>query len=125
MIFLLAGGFKLPDVRGFFEAQLQLLLPVPELGLKLTAVALPWLEILLGGLLLADWWKREVRLLVLLLNGVFLMVSVQAWIRGLEAACYCFGSGDGVGTDFAYASGRNFFLVITAAWLMWREFGKE
>ncbi|HDQ46292.1 MAG TPA: methylamine utilization MauE [bacterium] len=63
-------------------------------GLSLfVAVWLPAFEALLGLLLVAGVWRREAAFLnAALMTGFFILI-VQAFIRGLDVECGCFGAG--------------------------------
>lgn len=56
------------------------------------AYLVPWWEIVAGLGLIGGWGLRGAVRLLLLLNLAFLFVTLQAWARGLEADCGCFGS---------------------------------
>lgn len=56
------------------------------------AYLVPWLEISAGVCLIGSWWLRGAVRVLILLNLMFLFVTVQAWVRGLDADCGCFGS---------------------------------
>jgi uncharacterized membrane protein YphA (DoxX/SURF4 family) len=57
-----------------------------------TAIALPWVELAAGGLLLAGWRVRAGALLVAGMMAVFLAALVVALARGLDMSCGCFAS---------------------------------
>ncbi|MFZ0391916.1 MAG: MauE/DoxX family redox-associated membrane protein [Calditrichia bacterium] len=56
------------------------------------AVWVPFLEILLGLLLISGRWTAEALLLTLLLYLVFDAMILQAFLRGLDVTCGCFGN---------------------------------
>lgn len=118
LFLLVAGAAKLPDVRGFFEAMVRLQVPLPEPALTFAAVALPWLEVIVGLALFAGCWRMEALLLALLLCVTFVGVSWHAWARELEVVCSCFGSSSHEPTDFAAATARNLLLASAAGLLL-------
>lgn len=61
----------------------------------LAALWLPAFELLLGLLLLTGIWPRSATLLNCGLFFVFLILVVQAYARGLDIECGCFGSHSG------------------------------
>ena len=66
---------------------------LPDALINLTALVLPWLELLLGLCLLAGIWLPGA---VLTVNGlllVFLAALVFNLARGLDVNCGCFGAG--------------------------------
>jgi len=68
---------------------------LPDALINLTALVLPWLELLLGLCLLAGIWLPGA---VLAVNGlliVFLAALVFNLARGLDVNCGCFSTGSG------------------------------
>jgi uncharacterized membrane protein YphA (DoxX/SURF4 family) len=67
--------------------QWQVVGPVPS---NLVAVALPWVELLAGLLLLTGIWRRESALVVVLLLVVFLVAATSVMARGIDVEnCGC------------------------------------
>jgi uncharacterized membrane protein YphA (DoxX/SURF4 family) len=67
--------------------QWQVVGPVPS---NLVAVALPWVELFAGLLLLAGIWRRESALVVVLLLAVFLVAATSVMARGIDVEnCGC------------------------------------
>lgn len=121
-VLLWAGAAKAADARAFLDSLWQLELPLTASLLRLIAAVVPWLEIVVSLLLFADIWPREARLLALALTAAFLGVTLQAWFRGLDADCGCFGVG--TTTSPVSASARNTFLALVALWL-WLRFLRD
>lgn len=90
-IFVGAGAFKLVHPVAFYADLLAYGIGAPDWFFRSVAVVLPWLEILVGGLLLADWWPESVGFLVAGMCLVFVLALGQAILRGLELKCGCFG----------------------------------
>jgi rhodanese-related sulfurtransferase len=99
---------------------------LPDALINLTALVLPWLELLLGLGLLAGIWLPGA---VLLVNGlllVFLAAFVFNLARGLDVDCGCFGAG-GVGPPMAthwYLLRDAGFLAV-GAFLFYAVFGNR
>lgn len=89
-LFLYAGVLKALDVRAFADdvANYQLL---PGALVPVLAAALPWVEIGAGLALVVGRWSRAAALLVGALMAVFTVALVQAFARGIDLACGCFG----------------------------------
>jgi len=89
-LFLYAGVVKALDVRAFADdiANYQLL---PAVLVPLAAAAMPWVEIAAGAALVAGRWSRAAALLVGALMAVFTLALLQAFARGIDLACGCFG----------------------------------
>jgi putative oxidoreductase len=89
VVFIWAAISKLTDPLGFFMDLLGYRLPLPDSLLRVVAATLPWLECLLGLLLLAGLWLRWAICGVLLLCSAFVLCTGQAWVRGLDFSCGC------------------------------------
>lgn len=56
------------------------------------AYIVPWFEIIVGVSLITGWLARGASRGALGLTLLFIFVSGQAWVLGLDADCGCFGS---------------------------------
>lgn len=86
------------------------------------ALALPWVEIF-AGLAVIIGFGRAGGLLVL--NGllvVFLIAILQAWARGIDLKCGCFGPSDAT-SNYVELVLRDIVLLSVGGWLMWRKPG--
>jgi uncharacterized membrane protein YphA (DoxX/SURF4 family) len=91
-IFIYASAYKIPHPAAFAKDiyNYQIL---PDALINLTALVLPWLELLLGLCLLTGIWLPGA---VITANGLlvlFLASFVFNLSRGLDVNCGCFGSG--------------------------------
>ncbi|MEX2274381.1 MAG: MauE/DoxX family redox-associated membrane protein [Actinomycetota bacterium] len=66
---------------------------LPEAFVEPVAIILPWLEILLGVLLVLGLFTRAAGIASATLMGVFIAGMLQARARGLQIDCGCFGGG--------------------------------
>ncbi len=91
VLFLYAAVHKVADPAAFaLDVATYEILP---LGLvNLTAITLPWIEIVAGALLLAGLRVRPAAIVVAALMAVFLLALVLALVRGLDMSCGCFAS---------------------------------
>lgn len=89
-LLLWAAVSKLANPIEFLGSIYAYQLPLPKLLLQTAAVALPWLELLLGFLLLIGRWTGSCLMIALLLFVVFIAATGQAWLRGLNISCGCF-----------------------------------
>ncbi|HWR97614.1 MAG TPA: MauE/DoxX family redox-associated membrane protein [Candidatus Methanoperedens sp.] len=89
-IFLLSGLAKIADPVAFLFSLRQFrLLPGPlEAWL---ALVLPWLEFLLGLLLISGLLYRTAALMIAALNVFFACAILTVVARGIEIDCGCFG----------------------------------
>ncbi len=89
-VFLVSGLAKILDpIRFLFTLRAFRLLP--DILERLSAVCLPWLELLLGLALLMGLWHRAAALLLSLLNLAFMLAILSVMIRGIEIDCGCYG----------------------------------
>lgn len=87
--FLYASLGKIADPAGFAKAIDNYRL-VPDAGLGLLAVVLPWVEALAGLLLILGVLSAGSALIVSVLSAVFAGAIASALVRGLDVSCGCF-----------------------------------
>ena len=93
-------------------------LPLPDMLLRLGAMALPWAELLGGLLLLADLWRDAALAAALGLLVLFAAATGQAWARGLDISCGCFDLRlVGLGAQAAFLDSVRFAFVRNLALL--------
>lgn len=84
------------------------------------AHCLPWVEILLGFLLIIGVWPFAVSSAAILLLALFTFLTSQAWWRGLPIECGCMDF-SGIHPALAFletpagSTLRNLFLLMTTA----------
>jgi uncharacterized membrane protein YphA (DoxX/SURF4 family) len=88
-IFLYAGALKALDPVGF-AGQVAAYQLLPYAGNLVVAAALPYVELVVGLLLLGNRLVRPAALLLVVLNGIFIVALASAWARGLQIDCGCF-----------------------------------
>jgi uncharacterized membrane protein YphA (DoxX/SURF4 family) len=95
-LFLYAGFTKLypPEHRYLFEMALSSYRILPVAAVIAVAAVLPWLEILLGGLLISGWKLRYTASFASLLLLAFISITASTYFRRIEADCGCFGFGE-------------------------------
>ena len=91
VVFLVVAAGKIKDPRTFAE-QIQSFQMAPESFTNAMANLLPWLEAVCSLLLITGVWRREARVLVLLMLGMFLCAKFWAEYFDLKITCGCFGS---------------------------------
>lgn len=116
-VFLWAGVVKALDPLSFARsvAGYQLL---PQLGNLLVAAALPWVEIVVGTLLVAGRLVRPAALVAAWLNLLFMAAIVSVLARGLNVDCGCFGHDRATPPELALL--RDLLLLAAALWLLYR-----
>ncbi len=109
LVFLAAAVPKILDPAGF-AADIRNYDLVHRLLLNALAITLPWLEAVCALALLSGLLRPGAVLLVNLLLAVFLAGLIQAWYRGLDINCGCFGHG-GAAEPVAKAALRDLFFL--------------
>jgi len=89
-VFVYAGLLKALDVPTF-AGQVAAYQLLPYQWNYVVAAALPYIEILAGGLLIANLRVRAAALTVGGLCGLFIILLLSVLLRGLEIDCGCFG----------------------------------
>jgi uncharacterized membrane protein YphA (DoxX/SURF4 family) len=121
-VFLVSGVLKAIDPDATYVA-VRAYDVLPKAGVALVAGALPWLEIVLGLLLLAGIATRAVAVVSAALFVVFIAGVTQAWARGLSIDCGCFGGGGAVEpgqTTYGLELLRDAAFLLLAGWLVVR-----
>ncbi|MBR7742170.1 DoxX family membrane protein [Phycicoccus sp. BSK3Z-2] len=86
-------------------------------------LALPFVEIVLGVLLVLGLFTRPVAVVSTLLMVAFVVGIAQAWARGLTIDCGCFGGGGQIGeneTKYPQEIARDASFAAAGVWLWWR-----
>ena len=89
LIFIWAALSKIANPQDFYASTLAYRLPFPRELLALGAVILPWLELLCGLMLLSKVWSRAATAWAVILCLFFVVLTGQAWMRGLTISCGC------------------------------------
>ena len=92
-VFLYGGYTKLQAELQFASAIAGYRL-LPDKLILPVASYLPWLEIILGLLLLTGWYSRFVAGFAGALLAFFIIIMTITYFRGIEADCGCFGVGE-------------------------------
>jgi putative oxidoreductase len=114
-LFIFAGAAKAYD-PGVFAIEIQRYNLIPWITAALAAVYLPWLEIMVGALLILRWLEQGTLLLIACLLLVFTLALASATFRGLSIDCGCFGKAFAE-TGTIYPLVRNILLLALVAFL--------
>ncbi len=112
-VFLVAGALKFGHAPQF-AAQIAAFGILPQALVAPAAIALPFVEMLVGLYLVVGLFTRYAALAAFVLAFVFDAAIASAVIRGLALDCGCFGQGDKTVTSWAEV-GRDFVFVLLAA----------
>ena len=96
---------------------------MPDVVAGWVGLALPFVEIVLGVLLVLGLFTRVVAAVATLLMVAFVLGIAQAWARGLTIDCGCFGGGGRIGADetrYPQEIARDASFALAGAWLWWR-----
>lgn len=122
-IFIVAGIPKIMDTASFagmvYNYQL-----LPDWLINLTALFLPWLEVLVGALILTGLWLPGA---VILYNGLMISFIVALsfnMARGLDVSCGCFFNDPGDIIDFKTIA-RDGLILIGSLYLAYGIFFKK
>ena len=121
-VFLVSGVLKAVDPDATYVA-VRAYDVLPKAGVTLVAGILPWLEVVLGLLLLVGLATRVVAVASAGLLVVFIAGVTQAWARGRSIDCGCFGGGGAVDpgqTTYGLELLRDAGFLLMAAWLIVR-----
>lgn len=91
---------------------------LPDMLVNPAAIILPWLELILGVLLLAGQWLEGSLFLVNALMLVFWTALVVNAVRGIDIGCGCFSTAKESGGNMMWYIFRDGFFVLLslAAW---------
>ncbi len=117
-IFLWAGIAKLREPWMLFAMQLDSMHIFPDASITFFARTMPWIEVMLGLLLIAGIQMRYVASAATALLAVFFTVVTILYLRGFQGDCGCFGPGEQLGPKTLV---RDAMLVLLAIWVTWES----
>ncbi|MEJ2635129.1 MAG: MauE/DoxX family redox-associated membrane protein [Calditrichia bacterium] len=85
------------------------------LAARWIAVFVPMLELLVGFMLLTGLYKQEAFVLTIFLFLIFDVIVLQAYLRGLDISCGCFGESLNASVNF-WKITENTVLTLLALW---------
>src|SRR5262249_53251387 len=95
-IFVYAAWSKLKDPWALFAMAIDSYKAAPAWAVEGLARTLPWIELLIGALLIAGRWMRISTAATSVLLLVFFSLMVRAHMNGMEINCGCFGPGEAI-----------------------------
>lgn len=116
-VFIYASYDKMLHPQAFAHAVYNYQL-LPDAAVNLTALVLPWLELMVGFCLVVGMWLPGASLLAALMMCAFTGALVFNEIRGLDVACGCFTTGDGQGPANLWTVIRDLFFLVVALYLV-------
>jgi uncharacterized membrane protein YphA (DoxX/SURF4 family) len=120
-VFLYAAYTKLRQPWLVFAMSIDAYGLLPEMAVLAVARILPWLELVLGLLMMAGIWLRIVSVLTAVVLGVFFGIMVMSFGKGMGIDCGCFGVGEALTAKTLARDGALLAAAIVLAWLSWRR----
>ncbi len=123
LIFAFAGLDKLLHPEAFAKIiyNYQIL---PDAFIGAAAVILPWLELLLGGMLITGLWMHGASLLANMLLILFWTTLVFNMARGLDVHCGCFSTNTSGRPPMGWYLVRDSIFLALGAFLFYSTFIK-
>jgi uncharacterized membrane protein YphA (DoxX/SURF4 family) len=117
-IFVYSAWSKLKDPWSLFAMAVDSYQVLPLRGVELVARTLPWIELVMGVLLIVGRWMRVATVACSVLLLVFFGLMVRARLKGMEINCGCFGPGEAISwktllRDGAMVAGSLVLTVVT------------
>jgi uncharacterized membrane protein YphA (DoxX/SURF4 family) len=117
-IFVYAAWIKLREPWALFALSIDAYHLLPEWAVTLVARTLPWLELMVGLLLLSGRWRRTSTVATSALLALFFALMVRAYVRGEAIDCGCFGPGEAISPLTLLRDGSllggSLFLMVAA-----------
>jgi len=113
-IFVYAAWTKLKDPWALFAMAIDSYQVLPAWAVEWLARTLPWIELLIGAMLIAGRWMRISTAATSLLLLVFFSLMVRARVKGIAINCGCFGPGEAISWKTLLRDGA----MLTAALLL-------
>ncbi len=114
-LFIYSAITKIIDTDYFVKSLYNYRL-LPEASLNFFAVFIPWLELIIGFLLVLGIYVRESALLGTIMMIVFIAAISIAVARGLDIECGCFGTRDGSHVGLLKII-EDLFILLGFAWI--------
>ncbi len=96
---------------------------LPDWLVTLPALALPWLELLAGLLLVAGIWTRSAAAMLSLLLLAFMLVLAFNALRGVDLSCGCFSTSAADRENAWVLVGRDLLILLPGVVIL--LFGRE
>lgn len=109
-VFIFAGIEKIAEPLTFSDSIANYKM-LPIAVVNFFAIAIPWIEVVSGILLIFDKFVKENAFIFNLLITFFTLMVLLAVIRGLDIDCGCFGTADAQKVGFQKIS-ENIGLII-------------
>lgn len=122
-IFIIAGIPKILDTASFAGVVYNYHL-LPDMFINVFAITLPWLEVIIGGMLIMGIWMPGTVILYNSLMIAFIAAISFNFARGLDISCGCFLTNAGDIIDMDTIS-RDIIILIASMYLLFVVFIKK
>jgi uncharacterized membrane protein YphA (DoxX/SURF4 family) len=112
-LFVVAGASKVGHAD-VFAAEIAGFRLLPAALIAPIAIALPFLEMLLGVYLILGLFTRTAAWIAVALFAVFDLAIASAVVRGMTVSCGCFGPSDATVTSWPEVARDAVFVVLAA-----------
>ncbi|HWB84726.1 MAG TPA: MauE/DoxX family redox-associated membrane protein [Bryobacteraceae bacterium] len=119
-VFVYAAWTKLRQPWELFALAIDSYQILPMRAVEFVARALPWLELLLGALLLSGFWRRISTSAVSLLLLFFFALMIRAYAKGMQISCGCFGLGEIISWKTLLRDGSLLACSLFVTWTAFR-----
>jgi len=116
-VFVFASIDKILHPAAFAEAVYNYQI-LPDSLINLTAIILPWMELVLGSLLIVGIWMPGAVLVSNLLLLTFTGVLIYNTSRGLDIHCGCFSTGPAEDPLSIWTIARDAVFLVPAVYLL-------
>lgn len=120
-VFVYAAYTKLRQPWLLFALSIDSYQLLPEWMVYAVARTLPWLELLLGVLLMAGVWLRYLSIVAAAILALFFTVMVLSYFRGAAIDCGCFGVGEPLSAKTLARDGVLLAGALALIALAWRR----
>ncbi len=116
-LFIYSGYVKIASYPQF-AADLTRYQLFPDMLILPLSKYFPWAEIILGLGMVAGWKLRYFAMATAVLLSMFTIILTITYLRGIEANCGCFGSGDPISP---LTIARDALILVPAVFLAFRS----
>jgi uncharacterized membrane protein YphA (DoxX/SURF4 family) len=120
-VFVYAAWSKLRDPWTLFAISIDAYHVLPQWAVLVVARTLPWLELLLGVLLVVGVFRRISTLAASALLMLFFGLMVRAYVRGETIDCGCFGPGEAISPLTLLRDGALLACSLFLTAMAWRR----
>lgn len=119
LVFLYAAYTKLSQSWLLFAMSIDAYKVLPVWAVEIVARTLPWLELLIGVLLISGYLLRSSAIAAALLLSLFFAMMLRSYGLGMGIDCGCFGLGEPISPKTLTRDGALLVGAFALVWLSW------